>query len=180
MIHLDVAQAEFRLKIDLSNAYKQVQVEPADVWKTSSTVQGVYESLVMQQGNCNTLSTFQRLMIRTFVDYIDKFMHAYMDNIFVLSNTINEHQNHLKLTFEKLHENSLYLYLEKCQLFMESMECLGHIIDKEGLHADGDKMAQIREWKKPCNYLEVQCFLVVSLGYSYRFTPNNNMFNVYC
>ena len=35
MICLDVAQAKFRSKINLSNAYKQVRVEPADVWKTS-------------------------------------------------------------------------------------------------------------------------------------------------
>ena len=132
------------MKIDLSNVYEQVRVEPADVWKTSfSTVQKVYESLVMQQGDCNAPSTFQRLMNRTFIDYIGKFVHAYMDDIFVFSDSINEHQNHLKLTFEKLHENSLYLCSEKCQLFAESVECLGHIIDEKGLHTDGDKMAWI-------------------------------------
>ena len=131
-------------KIDLSNMYEQVQVEPADIWKTSFlTVQGVYEGLVMQQGDCNAPSTFQRLMNRTFIDYIGKFVHTYMDNIFVFSDSINEHQDHLKLTFEKLCENSLYLCSGKCQLFVENVECLGHIIDEKGLHADSNKRAQI-------------------------------------
>ena len=78
-------------------------------------------------------------MNRTFIDYIGKFVHAYMDDIFVFSNSIDEHQNHLKLMFEKLCENSPYLHLEKCQLFTESME----FIDEKGLHADSDKMAWI-------------------------------------
>ena len=139
-----ISRSRHDLSIDLSNAYEQVCVEPADVWKTSfSTVQGMYESLVMQQGDCNAPSTFQRLMNRTFIDYIGKFVHAYMDDIFVFSESIKEHQEHLKLMFEKLHENSLYLCSEKCQIFAESVECLYHIIDEKGLHADRDKMARI-------------------------------------
>jgi hypothetical protein len=67
LIRLDVARATFRSKIDLSDAYEQVRVEPEDVWKTAfSMVQGIYESLVMQQGDCNAPSTFQRLMNSIF------------------------------------------------------------------------------------------------------------------
>jgi hypothetical protein len=54
LIQLDVSQAKYHSKIDLSDAYEQVRVEPEDVWKTAfAMVQGVYESLVMQQGDCN-------------------------------------------------------------------------------------------------------------------------------
>ena len=75
LIPLDVAHATFHSKIDLSDAYEQVQVEPEDIWKTAfSTVQGIYESLVMQQGNCNTPSTFQWLMNSIFQDY--KYLDA--------------------------------------------------------------------------------------------------------
>jgi hypothetical protein len=56
LIHLDMAQVTYCLKIDLSDMYEQVQVEPEDVWKTTfSMIHGVYESLVMQQGDCNAL-----------------------------------------------------------------------------------------------------------------------------
>ena len=63
MIHLDVAQVKIHSKLDFSDTYERVQVEPEDMWKTTfTTVQGVYESLVMQQGDCNVPSTFQWLM----------------------------------------------------------------------------------------------------------------------
>jgi hypothetical protein len=172
LIHLDVAQANHRSKIDLSDTYEQVQVEPEDVWKTAfATVQGIFESLVMQQGDCNVPSTFQRLMNRIFQDYIGVFIHVYLDDIFVFSDSIEEHQNHLGLVLNKLREHSLYLHADKCELYAEKVECLGHMIDEHGLHADSDKMARIREWKTPRNYLEVQRFLGL-VQYLAHFLPD--------
>jgi hypothetical protein len=108
-------------------------VEPEDVWKTAfTTVQGIFESLVMQQGDCNAPSTFQRLMNRIFQDYIGVFVHVYLDDIFVFSDSIEEHQNHLGLVLNKLCEHSLYLRADKCELYAEKIECLGHMIDEHG------------------------------------------------
>jgi hypothetical protein len=129
---------------DLSDTYEQVRVEPEDVWKTAfSTVQGVYESLVMQQGDCDAPSTFQRLMNMIFQDYIEVFIHIYLDDIFVFSESIEEHQTHLELVLNKLCKHSLYLRADKCELYTEKVECLGHMIDEHGLHADSNKMARI-------------------------------------
>jgi hypothetical protein len=144
LIHLDVARATYCSKIDLSDVYEQVCVEPEDLWKTVfSTVQGVYESLVMQQGDCNAPSTFQRLMNSIFQEYIGIFIHVYLDDIFVFSQSIEEHQNHLELILSKLQEHSLYLHADKCELYAEEVECLGHMINEHGLHADSNKMARI-------------------------------------
>jgi hypothetical protein len=147
-------------------------VELEDVWKTAfATVQGIFESLVTQQGACNVPSTFQRLMNRIFQDYIGVFIHVYLDDIFVFSDSIEEHQNHLGLVLNKLREHSLYLHADKCELYAEKVECLGHMIDEHGLHADSDKMACIREWKTPRNYLEVQRFLGL-VQYLAHFLPD--------
>jgi hypothetical protein len=132
LIRLDVARANHRSKIDLLDAYEQVRVEPEDVWKTAfATVQGIFESLVMQQGDCNAPSTFQRLMNRIFQDYIGVFIHVYLDDIFVFSDSIEEHQNHLGLVLNKLCEHSLYLRADKCKLYANKVECLGHMIDEQ-------------------------------------------------
>jgi hypothetical protein len=57
------AQAKFRTKLDMSDAYEQIRVAPEDVWKTAfATVVGTLLSNVMQMGDCNGPSTFQRLM----------------------------------------------------------------------------------------------------------------------
>ncbi len=59
-IQEDVAHAKYRLKIDLSDAYKQVHIVASDVWKTAfSMVWGTYISHIMQQGDCNAPATFQ-------------------------------------------------------------------------------------------------------------------------
>ena len=101
VIREDVAQAKFRSKMDLADAYKQVRVEPRDVPNTLfATIMGTYYSNVVQQGDCNTPATFQRLMISIFRDVIRKFLHVYLDDIFVFSNTVEEYQKHLRVIFE--------------------------------------------------------------------------------
>ena len=63
-IRMDIVRVRYRSKIDLSNAYEQVCVEPEDVKKTAfSTIFGTFLSQVMQQGDCNAPTTFQQLMM---------------------------------------------------------------------------------------------------------------------
>ena len=53
-IRMDVTRARYRSKIDLSNAYEQVRMEPEDVKKTAFlTIFSTFLSQVMQQGDCN-------------------------------------------------------------------------------------------------------------------------------
>jgi len=56
---------------------------------------------------------------------------------------VQEHQKHLGLVFNKLKEHEFYLREEKCELFMAKVNCLGHMVDKKGLHIDTDKMAKM-------------------------------------
>ena len=58
-IRFDIAWAKFRSKIDMSDAYEQIHIEPYDVEKMSfATVYGTFKSHTMQQGDCNTPATF--------------------------------------------------------------------------------------------------------------------------
>jgi hypothetical protein len=78
-IRMDVAQAKYHSKIDLSNAYKQIRVEPDDVHKTAfATVFGTHKSNVMQQGDCNGPTTFQRLVTMIFHDVLGIYVHVYL------------------------------------------------------------------------------------------------------
>jgi hypothetical protein len=64
-----VAQGKIRSKIDLSDTYEQVWICPGDVWKTAfAMISGTYVSNIMQQGDCNAPTTFQRLMMAIFCD----------------------------------------------------------------------------------------------------------------
>ena len=141
-IRMDVARAKYRSKIDLSNAYEQVRIEPEDVWKTAfATIYGTYISLVMQQGDCNAPATFQRLMTVIFRDHIGRFVYVYLDDIFIFSDTLEEHELHLRTVFQILEEADFHLEQEKCDLYAEKLDCLGHLIDQRGVCADRDKMS---------------------------------------
>ena len=80
------AHAKFRSKLDMTEAYEQTCIKPEDVRKTTfSTIFGMFQSRVIQMGDCNAPSTFQQLMMATFQDYIGKFIHVYLDDIFIFS-----------------------------------------------------------------------------------------------
>ena len=78
-----------------------------------------------------------------FCDFIARFVHVYLDDIFIFSSSIEEHEQHLSQVFDKLRETQLYLSWEKVDLYSERMDCLGHIITDAGIHADADKMQKI-------------------------------------
>ncbi len=118
------------------------------------------KSLVMQQGDKNAPPTFQKLMNYSFSDMIAVFVHCYQDNIFVYSDTLEEHKIHLQRVFDRLRELKLYLSsnTKKLDLFSTWMDCLGFYINDEGIHIDPAKIDKIWEWRTPRNYHDVQRF----------------------
>jgi Reverse transcriptase (RNA-dependent DNA polymerase) len=123
----------------MSEAYEQIRMDLAHVSKTAfATILGTFRIQVMQMGDCNAPSMFQRLMMAIFHNCIGRLVHVYMDNIFSCS--IEEHERHLGIVFDRLCKNHLFLNKKKVDLYTEKMECLGHIIADRGIHADTDKM----------------------------------------
>jgi len=171
-IRMDVVQAKYHSKLDLSNVYEQVRIEPNDVHKTAFvTVFGTYLSKVIQQGDCNVPVTFQRLVTAIFREAIGTSVHAYLDDLFIYSDTLDGHEKHLEYVFQKLRQNHLFLEKEKCNLYSKSMDCLGHLIDAQGLHVDSDKMAHVCNWHAPRNHKDVQRFLSL-VQYLAQFMPD--------
>ena len=159
-IHHDIAQAKFRSKLDMTEAYEQTCIKPEDVCKTTfSTIFSTFQSQVMQMGDCNAPSTFQQLMTAIFQEFLRRFVHVYLDNIFIYSQSIREHIEHIMKVLQQLKESQFYLSKSKLDLFSDKTDCLGHVIDDNGIHAKLDKMWWIREWRVPQNYNEVQKFL---------------------
>ena len=63
----DMARAAYRSRLDMSEVYEQICIVPEHVHKTAfATVLGMFRSQVMQMGDCNAPSTFQRLMTAIF------------------------------------------------------------------------------------------------------------------
>ena len=120
---------------------------------------GTFQSQVMQMGDCNAPSTFQQLMTAIFQEFIGRFIHVYLDIIFIYSQSIREHIEHIIKVLQQLREVQFYLLKSKLDLFSDKIDCLGHVIDNNGIHTNLDKMWHIWEWRTPQNYNEVQKFL---------------------
>ena len=63
----DMARVSYCSKLNMSKAYKQICIIPEHIHKmVFATVLGMFRSQVMQMGDCNAPSTFQRLMTVIF------------------------------------------------------------------------------------------------------------------
>ena len=100
-----VSKHPFVSLIDGKDAYEQIRVDLADVYKTIfNTPDGTMVSLVMQQGDCNAGATYQTLMNLIFSDYIGVFLFVYLDDMVVFSLSIEDHIKHCKLVIDRLED----------------------------------------------------------------------------
>src|SRR6266480_501852 len=102
-----LAKAKYRSKIDLMDAYFQIRVEPEDEKHTAfKTPDGrMYNSRVMQQGDCNSPSTFMRIINYILQSFLGIFVFVYLDDIFIYSDTLEDHIDHIKQVCLKLREH---------------------------------------------------------------------------
>ena len=68
-----------------------------------------------------------------FMEYLDKFVVVYLDDILVYSKNEEEHAEHLWLVLEKLREHQLYAKYSKCEFWLSEVTYLGHVISKDGI-----------------------------------------------
>jgi hypothetical protein len=103
-------------KIDLRSGYHQLKIRASDIPKTSFiTRYDLYEYTVMSFGLTNAPAYFMYLMNKAFMEYLDKFMVVFIDDILIFPKNEEEHDEHLCLVLQKLRENQLYTKLNKCE-----------------------------------------------------------------
>ena len=124
-----------------------------------------YEFLVMPFGLTNAPVTFMDMMNRIFKDYLDKFMIVFFDYILVYSWSNEEHEEHLRLTLQKLKEKQLYANFKKCKFWLEKVAFLGHIVSNKGISVDPTKIEAISNWSRPNNASEIRSFLGLASYY---------------
>lgn len=108
------------------------------------------------------------LMNKVLMEYLDKFVGVFIDDILVFSNNEAEHEQHLKLVLETLRENKLYAKFSKCEFWIEQVSFLGHIISAGVVAVDPSKVNEVVNWMPPKNVSEIRSFLGLA-GYYRRF-----------
>jgi hypothetical protein len=109
-------EARLFSKIDLRSGYHKLRIRASDISKTAFTTRyGLYEYTVMSFGLTNAPAYFMYLMNKVFMEYLDKFVVVFIDDILVYSRNEEEHEEHLRLVLQKLKDNQLYAKLSKCE-----------------------------------------------------------------
>nr|CAN73718.1 hypothetical protein VITISV_010227 [Vitis vinifera] len=179
-----LGRARYFTKLDLRSSYYQVRIAEGDEAKTTCVTRyGSYEFLVMPFGLTNAPAMFCTLMNKIFHPYLDKFVVVYLDDIVIYSNTLKEHEEHLRKVFKILRQNELYVKKEKCSFAKEEVSFLGHHIKDGKLMMDNSKVKAIQEWDPPTKVPQLRSFLgLVNYywrfikGYSARAAPLTNLF----
>jgi hypothetical protein len=85
-------------KIDLQSGYHLLKIRECDIPKTTFVSRyGLCEYTVMSFGLTNALAYFMYLMNKVFIEYLDKFVVVFIDDILVYSISEEEHEEHLRL-----------------------------------------------------------------------------------
>jgi hypothetical protein len=155
--------------IDLRSGYHQLKIRESDIPKTTfRTRYGLYEYTVMTFGLTNAPAYFMYLMNKMFMEYLDRFVVVFIDDILIFSKTMEEHEEHLRLVLEKLRSNQLYAKFSKCEFWLTEVAFLGHVISAGGVSVDPDKVKDVLNWMPPTTVLEIRSFLGL-VGYYRRF-----------
>jgi hypothetical protein len=63
----------------------------------------------------NAPAYFIYMMNKVFMEYMDKFVVVFIDDILVYSRSEEEHKGHIRLVLQKLQDHKLYAKLNKCE-----------------------------------------------------------------
>ena len=156
-------------KIDLQSGYHQLRIREEDIPKTAfMTKYGLYECKVMSFGLTNAPVFFMNLMNKVFMEYLDRFVMVFIDDILIYSKTAEEHEQHLRLALEKLREHQLYAKFNKCEFWLSEVKFLGHVISAQGVAVDPTNVELVTNWNQPKSVTQVRSFLGLA-GYYRRF-----------
>jgi len=90
-----LSSATIYTKIDIQDAYYYLRIKAGDEWKTAfRTLYGHYEYCVMPFGLTNKPASFQRWMNEILIEYLDIICVAYLDDILIFSQGLEDHWKH--------------------------------------------------------------------------------------
>jgi len=160
--------------LDLNKGYYQVEISELDREKTAfSTPRGHFQFRKMPFGLCGAPATFQRVLSTVLREHIGKQCCVYLDDIIVFGRTMAEHNLHLSNVLTKLANAGLKLSEKKCAFLKNEVKFLGHIVDKDGIHTDPEKIKAVQNWNLPEKVNELHSFISFA-NYYRKFIPKFN------
>ena len=116
----------------------------------------------MPFGMCIAFTTFQRATdraLRKIVNRPGSMLMAYIDDIVIATETVEDHMVRLRGMFECLREVGSKMRVAECDFMKSEIKYLSLIVSAEGVKPDPKALAKLRDWEVPRNKTEMQSFL---------------------
>jgi hypothetical protein len=97
-----------------------LKIQECDILKTAFILRyGLYKYTVISFGLINAPAYFMYIMNKIFMQYLDKFVVVFIDDILLYSRSEEEHEELLRFILKKLRDHRLYTKLSKCEFWLK-------------------------------------------------------------
>ena len=120
---------------------------------TINTHKGLFRYNRLPFGVASAPAIFQR-HIETLLQGVDG-VSVYIDDILLAGSTLEEHLRTLEEVLKRVQDAGLRLNRDKCFFLRSSIEYLGHVIDKDGIHPTQEKVQAIKNTPQPTNIAQL-------------------------
>jgi hypothetical protein len=158
--------------MDGSSGYNQIKMNESDAMDTAfRTLKGNFYYTIMSFGLKNTGATYQCAMTVVLGDLIHQSVECYIDDIVVKTREHQNHQDDLRVVFNRLHKHQLKMNPLKCTFAVKLGVFLGFIVHHRGIEIEPKKIKAILKMPPPRNLSELKS-LQGHLTYIRRFISN--------
>ena len=156
--------------LDARSGFWQIKLDEASSKLcTFNSPFGRYRFTRLPFGIKSAPEVFQKSMSNLFEDI--EGAKPIVDDILVWGRDVKEHDARLRQVLDRSREANLKLNPEKCHIRKEAVPYIGHVLTKDGLIADPEKIRAVQEMRQPQNAKELRTFLGF-MQYLAKFMPN--------
>src|SRR5207237_6069155 len=132
-------------KLNIKNGYYLLRMAKGEEWKTAFRCRyGLYEYTVMPFVLCNAPATFQSMIKDIFRDVLDEGVIAYMDDILIYSETIEEDVSLVRRVMERLRKARLCVSIKKSTFNQQQNEFLGYLLSDKDISMTEAKVEDMK------------------------------------
>ena len=88
---------------------------------------------------------FMDWMNKVFKQYFDLLVIVFIDDILIYSRNEEEHMSHFRIVFHTLKDSQYFSKFSKCDLWLQYVTLLGHIVSCKGIRIDSLKMEIVKQ-----------------------------------
>ena len=151
-------------KIDLQNAYLQINVNDSDrKYLVINTHLGLFRYKRLPFGIHSSPAIFQKFIPQLLND--QEGCCPYLDDIIIYANSQEQHDKILSKVLEILQNVNVNINFKKSEFNKESINYLGFILSRNGYQPDPEKVKSIQNAPIPENQLQLKSFLGLTSFY---------------